>query len=259
MGSLDSSLPSPARPRVDARLRVRLADGRATTVHAARWDLAHTRVRVERLSKQQRVVDWCGENACGDALVGGFYTRPSGMPLGELRLRGRPVRHVPFASPWHATRASLHVDETGTVRIDLRDRLPLDARGDLLQAGPLLVRNGRLAYVDGVDAEGFSAGSHQFDSDITSQRHPRAALGISERELVAVVVDGRSRHDAGMTLGELAHTLADLGAVAAMNLDGGGSASLVCDGHLRNRPREQHGIELAGGRAVTTVIAFDAV
>ena len=52
--------------------------------------------------------------------------------------------------------------------------------------------------------------------------------------------------------------MADLGATAAMNLDGGGSASLVCDGQLRNRPREQHGIELAGGRAITTVIAIDA-
>ena len=50
-----------------------------------------------------------------------------------------------------------------------------------------------------------------------------------------------------------------IGSRSAINLDGGGSASLVCDGHLRNRPREQHGIDLAGGRAVTTVIAFDAV
>ena len=49
-----------------------------------------------------------------------------------------------------------------------------------------------------------------------------------------------------------------LGASAAMNLDGGGSASLVWDGQLCNRPREQHGIELDGGRAITTVIAFDA-
>ena len=40
--------------------------------------------------------------------------------------------------------------------------------------------------------------------------------------------------------------MAALGAVQAMNLDGGGSTSLVCGGRLRNVPREAHGIALAG-------------
>ena len=44
--------------------------------------------------------------------------------------------------------------------------------------------------------------------------------------------------------------MAALGAVQAMNLDGGGSTSLVCGGRLRNVPRESHGITLPGGRAV---------
>ena len=248
---------SPASPaRVDQRLRLPLADGRATTLHVARWSLAHTRVRIERLPAQQRLVDWCAEHGRPDALVGGFYTRPAGMPLGELRLAGAPVEHVPFADPWHATRASLHVDGRA-VASDRRDTLAAEPTGDLLQAGPLLVREGVVACVDGEDAEGFSAAAHQFDSDITARRHPRAAIAIGETELLAVVADGRSHDDAGLTLGELAAALAGLGARSAMNLDGGGSASLVCDGHLRNRPRERHGVELAGGRAVTTVIAFD--
>jgi exopolysaccharide biosynthesis protein len=41
-----------------------------------------------------------------------------------------------------------------------------------------------------------------------------------------------------------------------MNLDGGGSASLVVDGALVNTPREEHGIELLGGREVATVLHF---
>lgn len=248
--------PAPPPARTDERLRLRLADDLVTTLHVARWSLARTRVRIHRLPQQQRVVDWCVQSGYPDALVGGFYTRPDGLPLGELRLGGAAAPHVPFAAPWDRTRASLHVN--GRVRIDWRDALPAEATGDLLQAGPLLVRRGRIAYRDGVDTEGFSVAAHQFDSDITAQRHPRAALGISRDDLIAVVADGRSHHDAGLTIGELARTMLDLGARSALNLDGGGSASLVCDGHLRNRPREQHGIELAGGRAVTTVIAFDA-
>jgi Phosphodiester glycosidase len=257
MGHLASSSTASAPARVDDLLRLTLADGLVTTLHVARWDLSRTRVRIARLQTQHRLIDWCASSGCADALVGGFYTRPAGLPLGELRLNGLPVEHVPFAAPWHTTRASLHV-AGATVRIDRRDELPADAPGDLLQAGPLLVRNGRIAYRDGVDSEGFSAAAQQFDSDITSERHPRAAIGVGRGSLIAAVADGRSHEDAGLTLGELARAMADLGARAAMNLDGGGSASLVCDGHLRNRPREQHGMELAGGRAVTTVIAFDA-
>lgn len=248
--------PPALSPTEDIRRPV-LADGRSTTVHVARWDLARTRVRVARLEPQRRIVDWCARAGIADALVGGFYTRPEGLPLGELRVGGRAVEHVPFAEPWPRSRASLHVVGS-RLAIDRRDALPAAGPGDLLQAGPLLVRDGRAVYEDGVDAEGFSAGAHQFDSDITSCRHPRAAIGLAPGEVLAVVADGRSPADAGLTLGELAAVLVDLGADRAMNLDGGGSASLVCDGQLRNRPREQHGVDLPGGRAVTTVIAFDA-
>lgn len=252
-----SSSPAPAPARADRLLRLQLADGRATTAHVARWDLMRTRLRIERLATQQRVVDWCAATGCGDAVVGGFYTRPEGVPLGELRLGGRPAPHVAFTAPWHTLRASLHVDGEA-VRIDNREVLPAEAAGALLQAGPLLVRGGDVVYRDGVDSEGFSAADAQFDSDITAGRHPRAAIGLADREVIALVADGRSDEDAGLTLGELATAMADLGATAAMNLDGGGSASLVCDGRLRNRPRESHGVELAGGRAITTVIAFHA-
>jgi exopolysaccharide biosynthesis protein len=57
-------------------------------------------------------------------------------------------------------------------------------------------------------------------------------------------------------MAELAEALVALGAIQAINLDGGGSTSLVCGGQLRNRPRESHGIELPGGRPVTTALVF---
>ncbi len=60
-----------------------------------------------------------------------------------------------------------------------------------------------------------------------------------------------------MTLGELAGALITLGATEALNLDGGGSASLVHGGRLRNSPREEHGAELLEGRPIVTAIVFD--
>ena len=53
-------------------------------------------------------------------------------------------------------------------------------RGDLLQAGPLLVRDGVPVYRREDDREGFRAGYAQFDSDITDGRYPRAALGLAD-------------------------------------------------------------------------------
>ena len=85
----------------------------------------------------------------------------------------------------------------------------------------------------------------------------RRSRWLGER-LLAVVCDGRTRRDAGMTLPELADALVGLGATDALNLDGGGSASLVHDGRLCNRPREQHGVDLLEGRPIVTAIAFDA-
>jgi hypothetical protein len=239
-------------PRHVRRMRVDLLDGASTTLYVATYPLARTELRVVRLAKPQPLQAWCQTRGIDEAMVGGFYARPHGTPLGELRTSGVLRRHVPFDAPWASVRACLHV-EGGQVRIGRRHELPEMPAGDLLQAGPLLVRDG--LTVDG-DAEGFSAGQRQFDSDITSGRYPRAALGIAAGKLLAVVCDGRADHDAGLTMGELAETLLALGAHSAINLDGGGSASLVAEGRLHNCPREEHGVELPGGRAVTTALVF---
>jgi exopolysaccharide biosynthesis protein len=164
-------------------------------------------------------------------------------------------RFTAFDAPWDAMRACLHV-QSGRPRIARRDALPAEPRGDLLQAGPLLVREGAVVVRDGEDTEGFAAGASQFDSDITSGRYPRAALGVADDALLAVACDGRSRADAGLSLAELAALLVELGAREAINLDGGGSTSLVCAGELRNRPRADFGVPLPGGRPVATAIVF---
>jgi hypothetical protein len=219
------------------RLRIELGDGAQTTVHVATYDAAATDVRVAVLRGQARLAGHCARRGIAEALVGGFFVRPAGLPLGEVRTRGVLRRHVPFLAPHAAGRACVAV-QGGVVRIAPRDELAAAPRGDLLQAGPLLVRDGAPVYDRALDPEGFSAGAAQFDSDITLGRHPRAALGIGAGgELLSVACDGRSRDDAGLTLEELAALMAGLGAAHALNLDGGGSTSLVAGGRLCNAPR----------------------
>jgi hypothetical protein len=237
------------------RTRLVLDDGLRTTVHVARYPRDTTTLRVALLRRAAPLEVWCATRGVEEALVGGFFTRPDTRPLGEVRTRGVARRHTAFDAPWDAVRACVHV-ESGRTRIAPRDTLARQPRGDLLQAGPLLVHEGAVVVRDGVDPEGFSAGAEQFDSDITAGRYPRAALGIADDDLIAVTCDGRSRADAGLSLVELAELLADLGAHEAINLDGGGSTSLVCEGILRYRPRADFGVPLPGGRPIATALVF---
>lgn len=243
----------PARARHLSTLRLSLGDAARTTLYVASYDAADFEVEVALLPRPAPLARWCRANGVQEAVVGGFYVRPSGVPLGELRTRGILRPSAPFDAPWDGLRACVHV-AGGKVALARRDRLPAEPAGDLLQAGPLLLSAGR-PVLDG-DPEGFSAGAAQFDSDITSGRYPRAALALCGERILAVACDGRAESEAGLTLVELAGALADLGASEAINLDGGGSTSLVCGGRLRNQPREEHGIVIAGGRAVSTALVF---
>jgi hypothetical protein len=237
------------------RRRVKLRDGAGTTLHIASFERSSYTPKLAIFSEPEPLARWCRSGDVRDALVGGFFWRASGQALGEHWLDGSPVPSVPFDEPWGARRACLELNGE-RVRIAWRDELGAVPSGDLLQAGPLLVSGGGNVIHESGDIEGFSAGARQFDSDITDGRYPRAALGVSESRLLAVVCDGRTSRDAGMTLAELGDALVALGAESALNLDGGGSASLVYDRRLRNRPREQHGIDLLDGRPVVSALVF---
>ncbi|MBJ7521597.1 MAG: phosphodiester glycosidase family protein [Solirubrobacteraceae bacterium] len=247
---------TPALPAHLRELTLTLPDGASTSAYVATHPLATTRVRIHRLPELTPLGAWCAQTNTEEALVGGFYVRePVPLPLGDLWTDGVVQPSVPFLSPWNTKRACVHVTAGDAVRIARREDLPEAPTGDLLQAGPLLVRNGE--RVTG-DDEGFSAGAAQFDSDITEGRHPRAALGTDGTDLIALVCDGRADDDAGLTIDELATAMLELGALDALNLDGGGSTSLVCGGALRNAPRESHGLPVPGGRAIATAIVFTA-
>ncbi len=77
--------------------------------------------------------------------------------------------------------------------------------------------------------------------------HPRSAIGINrEGDILLVTVDddrqvhlpGEKRISIGATLPELADILKSLGAVDALNLDGGGSATMWYNGQTVNRPSD---------------------
>jgi hypothetical protein len=237
--------------------RVTLGDGARTTLYVGSYDRRAFRAQVEILEHPTQLVRWCDQAGVLDAVVGGFFLRPRFLPLGHVRTNGQPRPSLAFDSPWGDVRACVQITD-GDVQIARRDQFGQAPVGDLLQAGPLLVADRQVAFVAGQDAEGFTAGARQFDSDITDGRHPRAALAVTDDRLLLIACDGRTDDESGMTLPELSAALMELGAIDALNLDGGGSASLVYDGRLQNRPREKHGVDLFDGRAIVTAIVLHA-
>ncbi|MER5360717.1 phosphodiester glycosidase family protein [Streptomyces sp. NPDC002785] len=104
----------------------------------------------------------------------------------------------------------------------------------VVQAGPRLLRDGDVD-ID-IEANGMPATA-------LTQRHPRTLAGVTgDGALLLVTVDGRDPGGSiGATLEEAAQLMRSLGARDAMNLDGGGSTTMVVNGRLRNRPRGAEG------------------
>lgn len=91
----------------------------------------------------------------------------------------------------------------------------------------------------------------------TFYRHPRTAIGFTgdTSRVYLVTVDGRSERSRGMTLSELASFLKHRFRVwHALNLDGGGSTTMVINGEVINNPSDPGG-ERAVGNALLIVIS----
>ena len=91
---------------------------------------------------------------------------------------------------------------------------------------------------------------------------PRTAIGATaDGKLILLVCDGRNmRGSAGFTLAELADKLIALGAVDAVNLDGGGSSTMVgSDGKVLNRPSDTGSAEVIVERKISTAVVISEV
>ena len=101
--------------------------------------------------------------------------------------------------------------------------------GDTIGGNPVLIRNGRIEW-DSL------SGSHYIFA-----RHPRSGVGLTkDGKVLFVTVDGRRpRHSVGMKLPAFAKLFKSLGAAWALNLDGGGSTTMVVRGKVVNRPSDR--------------------
>lgn len=130
--------------------------------------------------------------------------------------------------------SNINVDDTISIFIGSSPQLGnLTA---LIGGGPRLLIDGSKPATF-VNFEGFS-------SDFVNTRHPRTAVGFNQDSTIAyfVVVDGRQASlSVGMSLDELANLMLSMGAYNAVNLDGGGSSTMVIHNQVVNSPSDPGG------------------
>jgi hypothetical protein len=129
---------------------------------------------------------------------------------------------------------------------DIRDgdgrEVRLSPDDSIVSAAPTLVEDGRIR-IDAATEGTVDPLDLSFGYAWANNRQPRTMAGIDRQgRLLLVTVDGRlSGGSEGFTLAEGAAFMRSLGAVDALNLDGGGSSAMVMNGALLNRPSDATG------------------
>jgi exopolysaccharide biosynthesis protein len=108
-----------------------------------------------------------------------------------------------------------------------------------------------------VDGESVAARADSLEGTFprfSTTRHPRSGIGFSRDSttLYLITVDGRQESSDGMSLVEFAEEMKRDGVWNGLNLDGGGSTTLVIRGRLANKPSDPSG-ERAVGNAILIV------
>ena len=156
-------------------------------------------------------------------------------PGGTLPAGDSAVQAIGAEAAWLSAHAQ--VGRQLTVFEQLRTAsgapFPLKPQMSIASAGPVLLRRGRVA-IDAVD-EGVLDPRDLNDYTFSAYRHARTFAGIDPRgRLILATADGIPGVSAGLTLTEEADVMRSLGAVDALNLDGGGSTQFASEGQLLN-------------------------
>ncbi len=134
-----------------------------------------------------------------------------------------------------------HLDRDQVVALDTRFQTTRGSlpeqwaeAADVVGGAGLLVHKGR-ALADWSE--------EKLRQGFNTERHPRTIIGTSKNGTIwLITVDGRNPQvSLGMTFTELQHLAAGLNLVNALNLDGGGSTTMVVNGKIVNHPSDAAG------------------
>ncbi|MGH9871152.1 MAG: phosphodiester glycosidase family protein [Pyrinomonadaceae bacterium] len=175
---------------------------------------------IEVVVRRNRVASIGDQKGSSNIPVDGYVISAVGKSREWLKVNVRKSSRISFA--WR-----LESIEPG-------DKTDWTSPYSIVGGGPQLIRAGKVAITDKQEkmAAGFAADCH-----------PRTAIAkLDSGKLLLVTVDGRQPGiSMGMSLYMLADLLLELGAVEAINLDGGGSTTMVIHNKVVNKPSDQTG------------------
>ncbi|MFI9728778.1 phosphodiester glycosidase family protein [Streptomyces sp. NPDC052092] len=162
----------------------------------------------------------------GSLPPGGSSIQATGRHLAALTALARPGER-------------LRID-TG-LRDDRGRRVTPGPGTDIVNAGPELVRGGRLHVTPATDGM-VHPGDPSWYYGWVHKRNPRTLAGTdASGRTVLVTADGRSTDSLGLSITESAKVARSLGLRDAVNLDGGGSTTMVAKGQVVNVPSDAAG------------------
>ncbi|WP_195575355.1 phosphodiester glycosidase family protein [Paenibacillus sp. 1001270B_150601_E10] len=204
---------------------------RSYSINLVEVDLLHPKISLgvgvanQRVGSVASLKAMAEQNGAAAAMNGTFFNAYTDsdvkVPYGYIVQNGK----IAYKSPGDKRSILVFTKQNHVEVIDGKDFQERFDAGDVegaLQAGPRLVRDGKVA-VDPV-TEGFK------DPKILSNGGARSAVGITkDQKLILVTVPSA-------TIPELAHIMKQAGAYQAMNLDGGASSGLYVKGKYVTTP-----------------------
>lgn len=205
------------------------------------YELVSIRAKKEDGIYRQTVSSMVFEKDAVAGINGGFW-RENGDPAGILKIDGKwlgfPTKPR-GAIGWNKDNSVFLIDQLltkedgGKIRVIPQSQpqytaeLAWDEMETIIGGIPVLVRDGKVI-------QDFSGEIYTVPT-FTTKKHARTAIGVREDGFIVLVVIGSTASKfGGMTMGQLACYMKNLGCKEALNLDGGSSSVMVLENKIKN-------------------------
>ena len=218
-------------------------------IQALRIDPGKVRLQIAVAANQnpaRETVDGIAARTQAIAAVNaGFFGLADGKPAGMLKVGGRLLGGTTRARGAVAFR-----EHRGRTEL-LFDRVTVQSRQGVYQTtmgtnakdwrgAPFAVSGAGLLLLQGRTISDWT--DERVSAAFDTTRHPRTVIGEGGGAIWLITVDGRQPElSVGMNFIELQRLAARLGLESALNLDGGGSTTMVVRGRIVNHPSEASG------------------
>ncbi|NRA45117.1 MAG: phosphodiester glycosidase family protein [Oligoflexales bacterium] len=207
-----------------------------TKAHLLSLDIGDFDMSIERAENGRETVASIAKRTNADIAINAGFFHESGAPAGVLKVSGELI-----SCGLNKVRGSLmwEDDKILTDRVFCQDTNLVSDLGtfpseysNIVGGVPLILFNGENVLDNDIEKA--------YDAFIKN-RYARTAIGISNSKLFILIVEGSSSLEKkegirkGYSIKELADLFIEKKCNYAVNLDGGGSTTLVIDGEVKNK------------------------